>query len=145
MAHHVPRTIRRPVQLRANHSAHIPNRDLHRVGGGALRLPAHVDGGPGQGKGYGGVDSGCGKEGADVGLAGFGCGVGVGEENDVADYGDCGAEQDEGSATGIAFGDDGVDHCEDRGEGLGWGAGGQWVVALGMGESLGNTNVWRDG
>lgn len=83
-------------------------------------MPAHVDGGPGQCEGHGGVDAGCGEEGSDVGLAGFGCGVGVGEQDDVADNGDGGAEEDEGAATGVALGDDGVDYCEYCGEGL-WG------------------------
>jgi hypothetical protein len=118
MANHIPRTISRPVQLRANNSTNIADSDLHSVGGCALRLPADIDGWPGESERDGRVDAGGRKESAYVGDSGLGFGVGVAEEDAVADDGDCGWEEDEGASAGVAFGDDGVDDCEAGGESL---------------------------
>lgn len=118
MTNNIPRRVTRPIQLRANNSADIPDRNLHGVGGGALRLSADVDGRPGEAEGHGGVDACGGEEGAGVGDAGFVGWVGVCEQDYVAYDGDCGGEQDEGTPASVAFGDDGVDYCEDCGEGL---------------------------
>ena len=63
----------------AENSTQVSDTDLHGVCGGALCLAGHVDGGPGEDEGDGGIDAeGCEKS-ARVGNSGFLLGVFVGQ------------------------------------------------------------------
>lgn len=66
MTQEIPRRRLSPVQLRAQHSAQIPNRDLHGVGDAALRLARDVVRRPRKHDGHGRVDACGGEEGAQV-------------------------------------------------------------------------------
>ena len=89
MSDYVSRTVTRSIQLRSNDRTDVTDCDLHRIGRGALRLAADVDGWPGETECYRWVDAGGGKESADVGDSGLLFRVCVTEENAVADNGNC--------------------------------------------------------
>jgi hypothetical protein len=89
MSDDVSRAVTRSVQLRSNDRTDVTDRDLHCIGGCALRLAADVDGWPGETECYRWVDAGGGKESADVGDSGLLFRVCVTEENAVADNGNC--------------------------------------------------------
>jgi len=117
MSQKPPRRRLRPIQLRAQHGAQIPNGNRHRRGSRALRLARHVGRWPRQHDGGRRVDAGGGEDGADVGDAGSA--VWGREEDDVADYSEGGTAEDERRAFVGAFGEDGDDDCEDGGDGVG--------------------------
>lgn len=81
----VPGAVVGAVKLRAQNSAEVADGDLHGVANGALCLARDVDGRPREHKRRGRVDPSGGEEGPKVGDPGPSSGVGVGEEDDVAD------------------------------------------------------------
>lgn len=105
MSQEIPRRCLGTVQLRPQHGSQVPDGDLHGVGDAAFRLPRDVVRRPGEDNSHGGVDACCGEEGAQVGDSGSV----LGEEEDVADYGDDGGAHDERGAKVGAFGEDGDD------------------------------------
>lgn len=119
MADEVPRAVVGAVELRAQHGAQVPDRDLHRVGDGALRLARHVDGGPREGERRRGVDAAGREEGAHVGDAGAAGRVGVGEQDDVPYRAEGGGPGDEGGALVQALGEGGDGQRCDEGECVG--------------------------
>lgn len=120
MSQHIARPIITPIQLGADDGAQIANGDLHGVGGRALRLAGDVDGGPAQRQRDGRVDAAGGEEGAEVGDARVVGGMGLAEQDAVADGGEEGGAEDEGGARVEALRDDGEREGEDEGEGVGW-------------------------
>lgn len=64
MPKQIPRRSFRSVKLRAQHSAQIPNGNLHRTRDSAFRLSGDIVSGPGESERGGGIDSCGGEEGS---------------------------------------------------------------------------------
>lgn len=119
MADNVPRRVLGPVNLRANDGAQVADRNLHRVGDGALRLARDVDGGPREGERRRGVDAARGEEGAHVRDARAGRRVGVAEQDGVPYGAEGGGARDEGSSFVEAFREDGDGQGCKKSKGIG--------------------------
>lgn len=116
----IPRSIVGSVQLRSQHGTAISNRDLHGVRNGSFCLSAHVDGRPRKCERCRGVDATCRKECAQVGNTRASRGVGVCEQDDVADSAKgCGASDEWGALVG-AFGQRGYGEGGYEGECVWW-------------------------
>ena len=127
MAHREARRTLRPIQLRADDRAQIPNRDLHAARDRALCRARHIHGRPAERERGRRVDAGGAEEHADVGDGGVVVVGGLGgdalgdrlgdveavvrEQDDVADYGEGGGGHGEGGARLEALGGE----CDDQG------------------------------
>lgn len=141
VAHKVPRAVVGAVQLRAEHSTQVSNRDLHGVGHGALRLARDVDGRPREGERRRRVDAtGC-EKGAHVRDSWATGWVAVGEQDDVADGSKGGRSGDKRSALVQALGEGGNGQCREEGEGV-WRNGEQ--LGIGSCVAQGFDDTWLD-
>lgn len=131
MSYDIPRPVVRAIQLSPQHRAAVSDADLHGVCHGAFRLSRDVDRRPGKSQCRGGVDPPCGEERAHVGDARARLGVGVGQEDDIADYGEGRGGDDEDGAFVQALGVDGDGERGDESEGV-WGDGEQLRVGGGV-------------
>ena len=119
MPKHISRSRVRTIQLRSQHRAQVPNANLHSISRCALGLSTNVDSGPAEDQGNGGVDAdGC-EKGSHVRNTWSCFGVGVSEEDNVADDCDGGGGEDEEGAAGVAFRKDGPKDCEEGCDGVG--------------------------
>lgn len=113
-----PRARLGPVQLRPQHGAQVPDRDLHRVRRRALRLARHVVRRPREHDRRGGVDAGGGQDRA--GVADPRPVARRREEDDVADDRERRAGRDERRAPARLLRPDGREHGEGGRDDVGW-------------------------